>query len=302
MSEMNCLARKPQSGADVRWDVAIVLALISQAVYENAPEQTRRIKRLGANNVTPLSKETSEGVVASDASSVVIAFRGTKGLRDIVTDVRVFGTSMDGGSVHGGFAQSIVRLYDDVLHAAKKHGAPGKAIWITGHSLGGAMAAGFAYRVITQLSMKRPAGIYTFGQPLVMSEVPAQEMLNVFQGNYVRFVNNYDWISRLMPPYRHSGARVHLKEDSYSIRSPRTSYSASVDSQDSPQWLYEDGDDEELPLMSDEEISSNEAAANATPTQTPTAASGELVTGFSLDPFTSHYMAGYIDHLRRHSK
>lgn len=300
MNEMQHLAKEPTDGIDVRWDVAFTLAQISEAVYLDPADQVTSIQGFGATAVEPVIRGSSECVVASNAEVLVIAFRGTKGVDDMITDIKIFGDAVGGGRMHRGFVRSVRNLYDDVIKAARRQDAKNKRIWISGHSLGGAMAAAFAYELLVEKHI-RATGVMTFGQPLVMSHVPAQLMLDEFQGDYVRFVNHWDCVSRMLPNYRHSGARVHLKDGGYTLRNPMIAFSAAPGATTVPPSFQVDEDEAELQLMTEVELQEFErnfqSRTNALPA---VGASPDTAFGAWWDPFAPHYMASYLTRLRAH--
>jgi hypothetical protein len=113
-----------------------------------------------------------ECMVAWNASSAVVVFRGTElrsvsAIREISTDLNAAPTPFNGdGQVHRGFFQAFKDVFDgddglapfltELIEAAPK-----RPLWITGHSLGGALA--------TLLFSVTPTatGLYVFGSPRV---------------------------------------------------------------------------------------------------------------------------------------
>jgi hypothetical protein len=289
------LRAKTDDGNEVRWDVALVLAEISTIAYDTKEEQIRRIQKLGADVVEPLEKGSSQGLVASDAHSVVIAFRGTELTDpfDIITDIKVFGHRTPEGRTHTGFFKSINALYAKAIAEAIRQGAREKIVWITGHSLGAAMAMVFGHRSTVAKDV-RPDGIVTFGQPLAVDSKICQYMLDEFQKDYVRFVNQRDPVTRLLPNYRHAGARVHLNGDNYSMREPKISFSARAGSQAPPVEFEEDNP--ELRPMTEDEFQELERRLQE---QSPEA-TGQFgtATGFRIPILSNHSMDDYVERLR----
>lgn len=280
---------------DVRWDVALVLAEISTIAYEKKQEQIRLIQKLGAEVVEPLEKGSSQGVVASDTHSVVIAFRGTELTDpfDIITDIKVFGHRTPEGRTHKGFFKSVDDLYVEAIAEAIRQGARKKTVWITGHSLGAAMAMVFGHRS-TIADDFRPHGIVTFGQPLAVDSRICQYMLDEFRKDYVRFVNQRDPVTRLLPNYRHAGARVHLNGDNYSVREPKISFTARAGSKAPPVEFEEDNP--ELQPMTEDEFQEME---NRLKQQSPEATEQvSAAARFRIPILSDHSMDEYVERLR----
>lgn len=168
----------------------------------------------------------------ADLPIVVVAFRGTEpnSLKDIVIDALAWKTELaqhgwtDGwGKVHAGFMlafRSITAKIDPLTNMQTEAMLLEKlkeieggtetrctmshpCLWITGHSLGGALATLFASRVLSEMERGRRyklRGLYTFGSPRVGNEVFKQkfEQLATAHGVTVaRFRNENDIVARL---------------------------------------------------------------------------------------------------------
>ena len=123
--------------------------------------------------------------VVADASKIVVAFRGTQTvksehagslerlhdtvknvLRDVLTDAKVRLVPWSGrsaGRVHQGFADSLNELLPalDERLADLRTQNPQRRLWLTGHSLGAALATLAADR------LEAVQGLHTFGSPQV---------------------------------------------------------------------------------------------------------------------------------------
>lgn len=96
--------------------------------------------------------------------------------------------------------------------------APMQALYLTGHSLGGAMAAVLA-RMLVDVPRYRPladrlAGVYTYGQPMVATPEAAAEADRALaeQGvPLIRYVYRDDPVPRLPPAY--TGRFAHFGQE-----------------------------------------------------------------------------------------
>ena len=175
------------------------------------PDQGFRIDWLG-------SADDNRGMILSNDSIIAVVFRGTRlqthkvfDLAEIVlideddfwTDSQfVPAASRVGGRVHQGFKEA----YNDVcdqLDAVVRAKLPSQSIWLTGHSLGGALATlAAAHCVEIEMPIQ---GIYTYGCPRVgdadfVDRLPRQ--------SHYRFVHRDDWIPTVPPEllgYTHAG-------------------------------------------------------------------------------------------------
>jgi pimeloyl-ACP methyl ester carboxylesterase len=161
----------------------------------------------------------TEAMVAETDKFVVVAFRGTSSRADFLTDLHsrlnVARVAVNGRSVrvHAGFYAAFRKIEGklrDLL--AAQDGT--KAIYLTGHSLGGALAlvAAAAFGGNDKLG-DRIAAIYTFGAP----RVGGPDFPNLVKAPHYRVVNSGDVVP-LVPPnwlagYVHTGMPVLLKEN-----------------------------------------------------------------------------------------
>lgn len=109
------------------------------------------------------------GYAAESPSRIVIAFRGTEDWDDWKKDLSAMQTVYPylrgGGSTHKGFTELYSSVRPAVLGALKRC-KPGKALDLTGHSLGGAVASLCALDPAVKKG-GRAVRLYTFGAPRV---------------------------------------------------------------------------------------------------------------------------------------
>jgi triacylglycerol lipase len=156
--------------------------------------------------------DTRAVVYRAGEEDVVVAFRGTRSLRNFVTDVCARRAECRGGpreaEVHEGFQQALNSIYDALYPAAAElaGGTEGARMWITGHSLGGALAKLFAARCKLRI-----AGVYTFGEPRVGNAGFRDYYNALLKSCTFRVVDGEDFITRipwLLGAYRHCGTEV----------------------------------------------------------------------------------------------
>lgn len=305
-SSFGCLVDPLSKSNGIPWQVALTLAEIAKVTYENDEAQISSIKKLGAATVHPIAVGLSHGVVASNDKAVVIGFRGTKEPADWLTDARIVGHRSGNGKIHLGFFQVVDAIYKEVYDEAIRQGAKNKTVWITGHSLGGAMAVVFAHRGTIDNELA-PEGIITFGQPLAVSHSLAQFFLDKFNTRYIRFVNNWDAVPRLLPNYRHAGSRVYMKSGDYSFRLPVMAVSASAPGDapagaeppagETPQFFFAE-DEADLEPMTAEEFEAFQQQLQ--PENVPLAATavGGPVGAIRIPWIEAHSMLLYIERIK----
>jgi hypothetical protein len=149
---------------------------------------------------------------------MVLAFRGSQEpldwLTNFTTQLKNFTIYKEGvtavssyqGRVHKGFFQawSIIEqsVVEQIVRWRKACAAEGKLLpplYITGHSLGGALATMAAAALVD--SNIHVAGVYTFGQPRVGDRTFVSQLSLKTGGKVFRFVNNNDLVPHVPPPF-----------------------------------------------------------------------------------------------------
>ena len=133
-------------------------------------ELERSLGQIGWSLLDTFSTNGTQGFVAYSERFAALAFRGTEANRmsDIKADAKAVQTTCPtGGRVHSGFKEQ----YDDVASRVEdlldRDEVKGKPLFITGHSLGGAVATIAARRLTAE---HRVAACYTYGSPRVGTE------------------------------------------------------------------------------------------------------------------------------------
>ena len=162
-----------------------------------------------------ISVDNTQVYVAQNDEAIVIAFRGSEapntidGIKDwLLTNANNFlilpegqiGTDFAAAGVgarfHRGFLQALGaiwdRLYAEVDAAIKAKERP---LWITGHSLGGALALVAAWRL--EQNFLAVHELYTFGAPMVGNNLAADAFKKEFGNRIHRYVDVLDVVPLL---------------------------------------------------------------------------------------------------------
>ncbi|OAA56394.1 lipase precursor [Cordyceps fumosorosea ARSEF 2679] len=177
------------------------------------------VMRNGATIIDTFSgrKTGIAGYVSVDDTrrEVVFSTRGSNNIRNFITDVLFLKRDCDfapGCKMHIGFSDSWNEISAAATSAIKEGLAanPGYKLVVTGHSLGGAVAAlGGAYLRRAGI----PADVYTFGAPRVGNDAFANFANAQAGGLLLRMTHTDDPVPRLPPMifgYRHGGAEYWL--------------------------------------------------------------------------------------------
>lgn len=235
---------------------AHVMAVCSGYAYSGAETVSMIMARLGLEkNHCRLISATVDAmficsraflVQSGDGKVVILCYRGTEptnlanGLTDVDVEPERINYQFEDpcASVHAGFYRNVRATRHEVMEALRRAVAgrsvrkpvegesdkmPGKleALYITGHSLGGAMASMLAvmlrhekkYAAVAELLK----GVYTFGQPMIGDPSLARACENdrKFSRKIIRYVHGDDVIPHFPPvtagPYEHFGREYRYR-------------------------------------------------------------------------------------------
>ena len=200
------------------------MATLAKLVYlkhegsNGTPDETEILKELKSldgdfEEVVPFDKSSSQAIVVKHKRYVVAAFRGTDELADWWDNLKATSAPGHLGSVHQGFQDALMDVWPAMraqLRAFRKSSA-GLPLWLTGHSLGGAMATLAAAQLI---HADEPFyGAYTFGQPRCGSRDFARTFNTEAKERFFRFQNNNDIVTRAparIMGYSHVGKFIYI--------------------------------------------------------------------------------------------
>lgn len=203
-----------ESNGKIDFRKGITLCELSVLTYSDAHNRELTLRLLGFGEVHSMEFKSMSGFVAISDDVIVVGFRGTdmNSPRDWLTNVDfLFQTSMGGDRYfHDGFQDSYALFADHIKQYLR--GRTVKQVWLTGHSLGGALATCCAYDWIQ--SGIPLTGLVTFGQPRVANPAMARYLDSKIGDRTLRFRNGDDMVPTVPPAkffrvrYQHSGREV----------------------------------------------------------------------------------------------
>lgn len=164
----------------------------------------------------------------SDGDYVIVVFRGSEYIQGpvsaakdaILTDANIKLLDVsdelgDGVEVHAGFWNAFFPVKDEVVEAIRKQGgfSEGKKLWITGNSLGAALANLCALWLREEGYQVQ--AVYTYGAPRCGNDRFRERYENDFSIRCQRWVNDNDIVPMLPPlkDYYHVGTLNNIKKD-----------------------------------------------------------------------------------------
>lgn len=180
----------------------------------------------------PFNTDT-EVIVAESHTAIFVVFRGTEGMTieglvDWLNNAQINPAASPVAGMHTGFSNAAQTVYTDIkaridaAHIDPAHIDPvtPKKVWLTGHSLGGALAtatATFLEYGINGDASRPVQGLVTFGSPRVFANTAAVTFDTTFGERAQRFVDNEDLVAHVPPPspnaYTHIGQLNNIVPD-----------------------------------------------------------------------------------------
>ena len=181
-------------------------AKISAITYDNPKDSKSKFKALGYTIVEFFDVNGAQGYLLKGADSHVLSFRGTEVTEksDVLADLKA-GKNLEasGGKVHVGFKDELNKLWPAITVSL----ANIDALYVTGHSLGAAMATIAASRIQTKV-----IALVTFGSPRAGN----QEFVNSLSVTHYRVQNNCDDVTKvpfLLMGFAHHGTHKYMNFD-----------------------------------------------------------------------------------------
>ncbi|MCR9161103.1 MAG: lipase family protein [Nannocystaceae bacterium] len=199
-----------------------------------------------------------QAFVTANDEHVVVSFRGSEEVLDWLTNLSFAqaGAASEGlpGDVHIGFRTSLDAGWDALSDAVEAFGGRDRRLWVTGQSLGGALATLAAARWAAAGFDVAP--VYAFANPRSLDTEAAVALQVALAGRAYRYVNEGDLVPRVPPwggaaaeagpvlpiggelassliaqlGYAHVGRLFHLEDGTW------TEYGPLDDSEDATFW------------------------------------------------------------------
>ena len=189
----------------------------------NLPEGWKLIDIKGDDTQAVIGK-------SKDGKTTVVAFRGTESARDCLKDVsmHLVKSPYFPGRVHRGFLNGHVKSFDEVTEEFLRNiDSNTTRSVITGHSLGGALATLYSYRIhkdeaylnkLQELKKDLPLDIVSFGSPRVGNLDFCNGYDEAIGNRYSRWVHETDVVTRypltgmglIIPNYHHCGIQHYI--------------------------------------------------------------------------------------------
>lgn len=197
---------------------ALSFALACDLAYQNQSTVKTTISQWGFSCLDVISRVKGSDIdtqcyLMTDENNIVVAFRGSDSKMDWLANVQ---TTQDPGPLnntraHEGFQDALYPVVIALTRHLNEANQTPKRIWITGHSLGGALCSLYAGMLIENgISVY---GIYTFASPRPGSAAFEKQLNAAVSGPHYRVVNDGDIVPHVPPEpfFSHPGKRIILK-------------------------------------------------------------------------------------------
>lgn len=175
------------------------MALMAAYAYLDQEEGYEKYKEIGYTDHAFINDSGAQCHVVWNKEEFVICFRGTEPgeFSDIKADLNAIpDRAQIGGFVHNGFQEEVNKVWGEIQFLLKH--SEGKKFYMTGHSLGGAMATIAASRLQDSVDC-----LYTYGSP----RVGTRKFIKCLKVEHYRHVNNNDIVPSV--PFAFLGYKHH---------------------------------------------------------------------------------------------
>ena len=202
------------------------MARLSKEVYlrksedNPVPDEDRILGNLKKDDpkfisVSGVDKNSAQAALIEHEDYLCMVFRGTDEFSDWLDNINALATKELFGEFHRGFWNSLEDVWQPINKRCRSLQEQNKRpLFITGHSLGSAMATIAAAKLI---HVDKPfTSVYTFGQPRALSRKTSQIFNVECKSRFFRFHNNNDIVTRVparLMGYSHVGNYLYITEE-----------------------------------------------------------------------------------------
>lgn len=205
---------------------AVALCNASLLTYSSQADVRRFLAKWEFEEPRILRGSSTQGFVARRGDIVIVAFRGTEPINadDWLSDVNYHQRAVDKvpGLLHGGFAKAMGEedVVEPMLDAVAEliAGRERTRLFVTGHSLGGALAV-LAAALLHFRKGQRIAGVYTYGQPRLGDSAFSTAYDQALRPVTFRYVNDLDIVPHVPPIHLPARAVFNFLRDERNLPS-----------------------------------------------------------------------------------
>ena len=171
-----CYTRDDRKGHEIPFSKvkkALTLACMSKLAYRNYYIAKILVNKCpnvpaGQSTISRIHnrRTDTQGFIVEYQSYVSVTFRGSSSLNDWINNFKIRPITDNGVNFHKGFYESLNSVYGSIKQRLRSPMSRGKTIYITGHSLGGALATILTYRLaVDNPQYRTQLKLYSFGAP-----------------------------------------------------------------------------------------------------------------------------------------
>lgn len=189
---------------------AHAFATLAKAAYLDDCREQMSMWNL-ATDYKAINRKDANAHIGCNATHILVTIRGTEleQLRDLRADLRWWPKRHGPGWVHTGFRSHARQIMPGIQDFIDHH--PGRKIYLTGHSLGAAMALYIAQEL--EWAGHDDITLFTFGSPRLGN---ADYVNNIKNVTHQRYVNGNDLVTKLPPSlfgFRHHGTLYYINRN-----------------------------------------------------------------------------------------
>ncbi len=211
--------KKIVSGKRYDEGTSLSLAMACDLAYQSKKIIESKVKKWGYSQVEFFEVKKGSDIdtqcfIMSDEKNTIVVFRGSDDLSDWFANFQAIRNPgpLSNSKAHGGFQDALYPAVIKITEIIDRFNSGSKKLWITGHSLGGALCSLYAGMLIE--NGYKVYGIYTFASPRPGDDQFAAELNKYVVGPHYRVVNTGDIVPHIPPEpfFSHAGKRIILKE------------------------------------------------------------------------------------------